>query len=171
MADRQVFGGARATAMMLALLLLTGVGAWFPTSVAQARGGNTKYSICHRTNAVKNPYRRINVAWAGLATNAHGGHTGPVFNLADPEGNKTTKWGDIFSHRKNITTGQLREINWPGGRAIFEGATFSSGGETRQACRLMTTTQYVRSEHEAGIPLLDIMKDLDDQQALSLIHI
>lgn len=25
----------------------------------------TKYEICHRTNALKNPYRRITVAWGG----------------------------------------------------------------------------------------------------------
>ncbi|HEV2087937.1 MAG TPA: Ig domain-containing protein, partial [Cryptosporangiaceae bacterium] len=80
--------------------------------------------------------------------------------------NKGTKWGDIFSHRKNNTTnGQLRQVNWPAGQTLFEGATFTYNGQSRQACRTLTTTEYIRSEHEAGVPLRTVMADLDEQQA------
>ena len=78
-----------------------------------ARGKAVKYEVCHRTNAIKNPYRRINVAWSSVDGNGTGHdnsvHDGPVFNVSDPIGSHGTTprdyvigggndhWGDIFN--------------------------------------------------------------------------
>lgn len=145
----------------------------------------TKYEICHRTNALKNPYRRITVAWG--ATNAHQGHTGIVFSTSDPAGvhgtsvsrklsgdagytavspNGNARWGDIFEAVKGPGAGNTRNYNWTAaGQTIFNGATFTYLGVTKQACRTMSATEFLRSEVDAGVPLRDAMQDLDSQSS------
>lgn len=98
----------RASAVLvLAVVTLLGVGLPIGTSPASAAPA-TKYTICHRTNAIKNPYRRISVAWGG--TGGHEGHEpNVVFDLVDPVavhgtsvnrdlqlGGGNDRWGDIF---------------------------------------------------------------------------
>lgn len=99
------------------------------TPVAEAAPRNkVKYEVCHRTNAIKNPYRRISVAWSAVDDNGNGHdnpvHDGPVFNVSAPQathgttprdsgldlrpngpderGGGNDRWGDIFyAQRQN----------------------------------------------------------------------
>jgi len=138
----------------------------------------TLYRICHRTNAIKNPYRSIRVAWPALGPSdgaRHRGHDGIVFSVSDPEGTHgatprdevpgggNERWGDIFSH----TNGTTRAHNWTTeGQEIFNGETFQlSDGVTRTACKSMTIQEYIESEVDAGTSLEGVMADLDDQES------
>jgi len=153
-----------------------------------ARG--TKYGVCHRTNAIKNPYRYITVSFS--AVNADGGghdnssHDGPVFNYSDPvsshgtvprdsglgidAGGSNNRWGDIFNAVKN--QGQQNSNNWTtAGQAIFNGTAinFLTG---KPACKSMTTAEFIRGEMEAqrddpglGITMASVMQSLDDMNA------
>jgi hypothetical protein len=138
------------------------------TKVAEA-APRTKFTICHRTNAITNPYRRITVAWSSVNDDGTGhdnpSHDGPVFNIANPSvshgtlprdsglgaetGGGNDRWGDIFNVSR--TTGpqndRVNSKNWTTeGQAIFNGATFTHNGVTKQACRLMTAQEHLASE-------------------------
>ena len=138
------------------------------TKVAEA-APRTKFTICHRTNAITNPYRRITVAWSSVNDDGNGhdnpSHDGPVFNIANPSvshgtlprdsglgaetGGGNDRWGDIFNVSR--TTGppndRVNSKNWTTeGQAIFNGATFTHNGVTKQACRLMTAQEHLASE-------------------------
>lgn len=80
------------------------------TGVSAKQGGNpkndtneAKVTICHRTDAVNNPYVRISVsvnAANGEQHDDHSSHTGPVassFDVATALKKSHTKWGDIIS--------------------------------------------------------------------------
>jgi len=168
-----------ARAAIACVLIALAVAAWTVAGeqpVAAARA--TKYEVCHRTNAIKNPYRRISVAWSALGRggNGHGGHDPDwPFDVSDPvgthgatprdrvRGGGDDRWGDVFRHERN---GSVREQNWPAGQAIFDGtATFQLAGETRVPCRRMTAMEYIESELQAGTPLAEVMADLDGQGA------
>lgn len=156
-----------------------------PAAAAPARA--SKYEVCHRTNAIKNPYRRISVAWSSVDANNNGHdnpvHDGPVFNVANPTathgstprdsglsteaGGGNDRWGDIFNAVK--TTGnQTNSNNWTtAGQAIFNGATFVIGGVTKVACKTMSAIDYIKSEREENPtkPMGDIVAELDDMEA------
>lgn len=150
----------------------------------------TKYGVCHRTNAIKNPYRYITVAWS--AVNADGGghdntsHDGPVFNYSNPvsshgtvprdsglgteSGGSNNRWGDIFNAVKN--QGQQNSNNWTtAGQAIFNGTAINAL-TGKPACKRMTTADFIRAEMEAqrddpglGITMASVMASLDDMNA------
>jgi hypothetical protein len=157
------------------------------TKVAEA-APRTKFTICHRTNAITNPYRRITVAWSSVNDDGNGhdnpSHDGPVFNIANPSvshgtlprdsglgaetGGGNDRWGDIFNVSR--TTGpqndRANSKNWTTeGQAIFNGATFTHNGVTKQACRLMTAQEHLASEipallaNEAAKPQADRRTD------------
>ena len=153
-----------------------------------ARTRATKYAVCHRTNAIKNPYRLINVAWSSVNPDGAGHdnpvHDGPVFDVANPAathgttprdsglgseaGGGNDRWGDIFYAYRSSGNGQNNQNNWTtAGQAIFNGATFTYNGVTRAACRSMSTMDYLRSERDANPskPMAEMMADLDDQEA------
>ena len=159
------------------------------TSVSAARASAVKYGVCHRTNAIKNPYRFITVAWSSVDGNNNGhdavAHDGPVFNIANPAashgttprdsglgaeaGGSNNRWGDIFeASRGNGNGANYNAVNWTtAGQAIFNGATFTYNGVTKPACRKMTVTEYISSEKEENPnkPMSEIMGELDDQGA------
>lgn len=157
-----------------------------------ARAKAIKYGVCHRTNAIKNPYRFITVAWSSVDPNGNGhdnpSHDGPVFNIADPAashgttprdsglgseaGGSNNRWGDIFvASRGNGNGNNFNSNNWTtgptGGQAIFNGATFTYNGVTKAACRQMSVTEYIASEREENPnkPMSDLMAELDDMGA------
>lgn len=69
-----------------------------------------KITICHRSNAVDNPYQKISVdlsAVDGEGKNDHSLHTGPVATseaVAQALKDSKTKWGDIIPNILNWTT-------------------------------------------------------------------
>ena len=158
-----------------------------PASAA-ARTKATKYEVCHRTNAIKNPYRRISVAWSSVDANGNGHdnpvHDGPVFNVADPVGTHGTtprdsglltfagggndRWGDIFNASRGSGNGNNNSNNWTtAGQAIFNGATFTIGSVTKAACKTMSAIDYIKSEREENPnkSMSTIMGELDDMEA------
>jgi hypothetical protein len=100
------------------------------TEVSAAKTARaSKFGVCHRTNAIKNPYRFITVAFSsvnGGRGHDNPAHDGPVFNYADPTashgtvprdsglgteaGGSNNRWGDIFFAEKNA--GQWNANNW-----------------------------------------------------------
>jgi hypothetical protein len=158
-------------------------------SAEAARTKATKYGVCHRTNAIKNPYRFITVAWSSVDPNGNGhdnpAHDGPVFNIANPAashgttprdsglgaeaGGSNNRWGDIFiASRLSGNGNNFNSNNWTtAGQAIFNGATFTYNGVTKPACRRMSVTEYIASEREENpnIPMSDIMTELDEMEA------
>jgi hypothetical protein len=158
-----------------------------PASAARAKA--VKYGVCHRTNAIKNPYRFITVAWSSVDPNGNGhdnpSHDGPVFNIANPAashgttprdsglgaeaGGSNNRWGDIFvASRLSGNGNNYNANNWTtAGQAIFNGATFTYNGVTKAACRQMGATEYIASEREENPnkPMSDIMTELDEMEA------
>lgn len=150
----------------------------FSTPADAAARPKVKYTVCHRTNAIKNPYRLITVAWSSVDDNNNGHdnpvHDGPVFDVNNPlathgstprdtglgseAGGGNDRWGDIFFAEKNA--GQWNANNWfvddtnktsganTAGQAIFNGATFTIGNVTKKACRSMSAKDYIESERE-----------------------
>ena len=97
-----------------------------------------KVTICHRTNAVKNPYRMITVAQSavdGVAGNSgqkpdhYGEHQGPIATseaVAQALKDSKTKWGDIIPPVDGFHSG----YNWTAeGQAIL-----------RNGCKYVETT-------------------------------
>jgi uncharacterized repeat protein (TIGR01451 family) len=105
--DRRRPGASRmrlGTAAVLAAVLILGgqLAALADAASATASPSTAKITICHRTNAAKNPYVQITVAREaadGLTGNGHGAdhfaeHQGPIFDPAI-HGNGDD-WGDII---------------------------------------------------------------------------
>ena len=184
-ADRraQIAVGAFLVATLTAVAAPT-----FEKPAEAARTRASKFEVCHRTNAIKNPYRLISVAWSSVNPDGNGHdnpvHDGPVFNVANPVGSHGTtprdsglgneagggndRWGDIFNAVKGPGNGNSNANNWTtAGQAIFNGATFTINGVTKAACRRMSAVDYIKSEREENPnrPMSDIMDELDEMQA------
>ena len=174
-----------------AALLAVAVGVSSPIFEAPAhaaRAKATKFEVCHRTNAIKNPYRLISVAWSSVNPDNNGHdnpvHDGPVFNIANPTASHGTtprdsglgseagggndRWGDIFNAVKGPGNGNSNSNNWTAaGQAIFNGATFTLNGVTKAACRRMSAVDYIKAEREENPnkPMSDILTELDQMEA------
>lgn len=185
---RRTRGAFASIAIVIGAVVVVGVPQTKTVEAASARG--TKYGVCHRTNAIKNPYRYITVAFSSVNADGRGhdnsSHDGPVFNVSDPTGSHGTvprdsglddeagggndSWGDIFNAVKN--QGQQNSNNWTtAGQAIFNGTAINSL-TGKPACKRMTTAEYIRGELEAqrdnpelGITMADVMADLDEMEA------
>ena len=187
-----LFGRRLLGSVLVASVSLSFCGVVAPIAISSAnaaRAKATKYGVCHRTNAIKNPYRFITVAWSSVDGNGNGHdnpvHDGPVFNIAGPAathgttprdsglggeaGGGNDRWGDIFvASRLNGNGNNYNSNNWTtDGQAVFNGATFTLGGVTKAACRKMTVNEYISSEREANPnkAMADIMAELDDMEA------
>jgi hypothetical protein len=97
------------------------IAGWMLLPVASATSAD-KVNICHATSSTSNPYtvNTIDVASVDAAgpkyLNGHGGHTGPVFDPANPP----ASWGDIIPPFTNPATGTtFPGMNWPAGEAIW----------------------------------------------------
>lgn len=185
--NRRILSGVVVTSFCLSLFGVIAPISVSPASAARVKA--TKYGVCHRTNAIKNPYRFITVAWSSVDPNGNGHdnpvHDGPVFNIANPaashgttprdsglgseSGGSNNRWGDIFvASRLSGNGNNYNSNNWTtAGQAIFNGATFTYNGVTKAACRQMSVTDYIASEREENPnkPMSDIMTELDDMEA------
>jgi len=160
------------------------------TKVVEAAPRNkVKYEVCHRTNAIKNPYRRISVAWSSVNDDNNGhdnpSHDGPVFNVADPQGTHgitprdsglgseagggNDRWGDIFNVSR--TTGPANDRsnskNWTtAGQAIFAGTAINPL-TNKPACKAMSVKEFIESEREENpnISMEELMDELDEMNA------
>ena len=194
--SRNIFRRAHFAVVATLLVAVTAVATPLlekPASAARAKA--TKFLVCHRTNAIKNPYRLISVAWSSVNPDGNGHdnpvHDGPVFNVSNPSashgstprdsgmdkrasggvderGGGNDRWGDIFYAYKGPGNGNSNSNNWTtAGQAIFNGATFTLNGVTKPACRAMSAVDYIKSEREENpnIPMSDIMSELDEMNA------
>lgn len=185
----KVFRTARLLSVAALVATLTAVvSPLLERPASAARTKPAKFMVCHRTNAIKNPYRLISVAWSSVDANNNGHdnpvHDGPVFNVANPAashgstprdsglggeaGGGNDRWGDIFYAYKGPGNGNSNSNNWTAaGQAIFNGATFTLNGVTKAACRSMSAVDYIKSEREENPnkPMSDIMSELDDMEA------
>ncbi|WP_296648696.1 SdrD B-like domain-containing protein [Rhodoluna sp.] len=114
----------------------------------------TKVTICHRTNATTNPYRRITVsknAADGQGNNDHTSHNESyndgttihkVFNKDITYPNNQKDWGDIippFTSGNSLTSG----YNWdePRAQSIFYGTDGYFG-----VCKSLNAKQYIEAQ-------------------------
>jgi LPXTG-site transpeptidase (sortase) family protein len=140
------------------------------------QGNNWKTTICHRTHAVTNPYRKITVSDASVyGTSGHsnpnhdrdytvGGVTYHVFTSTITYPSNSKFWGDIippqnparYSTNNNTPSNELNGVNWiTEGIAIYDGAV--------AGCRTMTDREFIAAEVEGGATSQEIAQDLNDQ--------
>ena len=142
-------------ARVLLISLFLSLFQFLPVAPADA-AANNKVTICHRTKATKNPYRKITVSISAVnntnSTHRKHGDDNDVWTSADSNGGS---WGDIIPTRKNWSTGAA------GGQAIFNGQVFvpSTG---KPACRGMNLKEYFDSERAAGVDTATIVADLNE---------
>lgn len=137
-------------------------------------GNNWKTTICHRTHAVTNPYRRITVSDSSVyGTSGHsnpnhdrdytvGGVTYHVYTSTITYPSNSKFWGDIIPpqnplrYSNNPNSVETSGMNWiTEGIAIYDGVV---GG-----CRTMTDREFIASELEGGETFQNIAQDLNDQ--------
>lgn len=128
---------------------------------SEARSGKT--TICHRTNSITNPYRRITVSNSSL-NSGHKRHDEGVWTTSSVQGGP--KWGDIIP---DATAGgdNTTEVNFRGnaaGQAIWRGTTINPRNGS-PVCKVMTLKQFYDSEIAAGQSASQIVAELSDAQA------
>lgn len=123
---------------------------------------STKVTICHRTHATTNPYRKITVAISSVQDKGHRVHdeiygVDHVFNSAVSYPANKKWWGDIIPPD---SSGQNRwqEMNWTAlGQDIYSGAV--------AGCAAISTQSYYNKMREAGMSMKDIRADMKEQAA------
>ncbi len=129
---------------------------------AVAEQETDKVTICHRTNATTNPYRRITVSVSSVMNKS--GHMGHdeiynghhVFDSTVTYPNNKKDWGDIIPADP---TGKNRwqPLNWTAlGQLIYNG--------TIAGCSEMTTQQIYNALREDEKPRKDVIKELEEQK-------
>lgn len=125
-----------------------------------------KVTICHRTHSTTNPYRRITVSVSsvnGSSANDHTHHTGSPFDPTFSYPPNAKNWGDIIPD--NASGGAGAGLNWTAvGQAIYDGTSYNSI-DYAGTCGAMSAQQFYDTEVAAGVPVEDILLDLDDQAA------
>lgn len=141
-------------------------------ALANEDDDSKKVTICHRTNATTNPYRKITVNYTavdGAGNNDHSSHD-EIYNgkhvydsgTAYPSNQKD--WGDIIPpDTYNITRSlapRWQPLNWTenngAGQTLWNAGC---GGD-------QTVQQYYNSLREAGLTKKQIKEDLEAQGAL-----
>ena len=138
------------------------------------QGNNWKTTICHRTHAVTNPYRKITVSDSSVY--ATSGHSNPnhdrdytvnnvtyhVFTPSITYPSNQKFWGDIIPPQNvnrrsgNPSAIETSGMNWTAaGIAIYDGDV--------PGCRTMTDREFIASEIEGGATSQEIAADLNDQ--------
>ena len=162
---------ARNTSIYLRLLAATAVvaGLTFASFARDeaAEAASSKVTICHRTHATTNPYRRITVANSAVQNARHGGHTIPVgstnpavYDSSFSYAANNKNWGDVIPGATNggsaYNGSASIALNWTTqGQAIFFGGS----------CGAMTASQFYQAELAAGQTPADIIADLNEQEA------
>jgi uncharacterized repeat protein (TIGR02543 family) len=147
--------------LILLTTLITPVVAPALLESSEARSGKT--TICHRTNSIQNPYRRITVSNSSL-NSGHKKHTGGLWTTSSTQGG--TKWGDIIP---DATAGgdNTTDLNFTGdaaGQAIWRGQTINPRNGS-PVCKTMTMKSYYDSEKTAGQTDAEIVAELKDAEA------
>ena len=110
---------ATGVASLVAGLVLAASGA-----VIQPAGAapSADVTICHTTSATSNPYRELSVDESAVyGDHGHGGHTGGVFDFANPSSN--SGWGDIIP-----PLGEHPGLNWTAaGKAVHAAGCAAPG--------------------------------------------
>ena len=138
------------------------------------QGNNWKTTICHRTHAVTNPYRKITVSDSSVYGTS--GHSNPnhdrdytvnnvtyhVFTPSISYPSNQKFWGDIIPPQNvnrrsgNPSAIETSGMNWTAaGIAIYDGDV--------PGCRTMTDREFIASEIEGGATSQEIAADLNDQ--------
>ena len=128
---------------------------------SQARSGKT--TICHRTNSIQNPYRRITVSKSSL-NSGHKGHTGSIWTISSTQGG--TKWGDVIPDA-SAGGSNSTELNFTGntaGQNIWRGLSINSRTGS-PVCKTMTMKAFYDSEKAAGQSDANIVAELKDAEA------
>ncbi|MGN8245467.1 SdrD B-like domain-containing protein [Cellulomonas soli] len=152
---------ARRATLIAALGLLTlGLVATGLPAVAAGNSSSDPVTLCHRTRAVTNPYRRITVAQSAVTGNngvgsgnssGHDGHSGGLFvTTTGYYGTHAKDWGDVIP-----PFGNYRGLNSTG--TLPDQCT----GPTAD----MTAAQFYNLQREAGVPRDEIIGDLQAQGA------
>lgn len=168
--------GTAATATLVMALIMSGGVAQIAVSAPADK--NDKVTICHRTNAVTNPYRMITVSSNAAFTPARhpghnesyafGGTTYKVFTPGVDYPPSQKDWGDIIPP---VRGGDGLNWNEPNAQAIYLGAGSFAG-----LCARMSPKQFFEVQVNAlpdGLSptdLLqakkDILADLDEQESI-----
>lgn len=167
----------------------------FSTPASAVPRTNEKVTICHRTHATTNPYRKITVSMSsiignGNSGNGHGGvnhnpyniNAGTVFNPGFNYPNNAKEWQDIippFTYQpSNGNPGTFAGLNWTAeGRAIYYGLVLN-GVDYSGLCSQMGAREFANLELESKILVTpnpnngqlntmhnDIRGDLREQEA------
>lgn len=133
----------------------------------EAEAATRKITICHRTRAVTNPYRRITVSPNSITkSRGHGDHLGGVFNATPNYYDSNAKnWGDIIPGGDSDGTpyngANNIDLNWDAaGKAIF-----LPTGANASKCNRMTAKQFYDYQLAAGVPQADIITELNEMEA------
>jgi hypothetical protein len=138
-----------------------------------AEAAAQKVTICHRTRALTNPYRRITVNFTaanGGGQSDHQGHTGAAFDPAVHNASNKT-WGDVIPDSSVHGLNQVSAVNWDArGQAIFNGTGSGAG-----LCGKMTAARFLEIATDANdgwltqaqaLAELDEMADNEDKVLL-----
>jgi hypothetical protein len=137
---------------------------WAPSG---AQAASSKITICHRTHSISNPYRKITVSQNSVQPNRHGGHGLPngslnpaVFDPTFSYAANNKYWGDIIpggDAEGLLYNGSTQiALNWTiAGKADFFGGY----------CGAMTPTEFYNVEIAAGETQINILADLNEQDA------
>lgn len=141
-------------------------------ALANEDDDNKKVTICHRTNATTNPYRKITVNYTavdGAGNNDHSSHDEiyngkHVYDSGTSYPSNQKDWGDIIppdTYSINLSqTPRWQPLNWTennGAGQILWNA--GCGGD-------QTVQQYYNSLREAGLTKKQIKDDLEAQGSL-----
>ncbi len=154
--QRAAKGSSRGRSRLRPVVLALAVIAPWMIGVDRA-DASSRVTICHRTHSVTNPYRRITVSVSavnGSGNSDHTHHAGPVFDPDFDYPPNAKIWGDIIPNQANGGAGA--GLNWDSdGQAIYNGPL----------CGAMSAQEFFETEVEAGVPIEDILLDLDEQEA------
>jgi hypothetical protein len=165
--ETQIRSRARASSIAIAALLaVMATTIALPMSERQAEAASAKVTICHRTHATTNPYRRITVSQSAITrSKGHGDHVvtngnPPVYDSTFTYASNNKIWGDVipggdaagtpYNGTTSIAT------NWTtAGKALFSSS--ASGA--------LSAKQFYDVEIAAGVPEADVLADLNSQGA------
>lgn len=115
---------------------------------------SAKVTICHRTRATTNPYRRITVSRNAAKNTGGSGHAGHTGNSWDSSKSNGDVWGDIIpdvdttgaaltpNPRLNYRTGGAASVSEERGYAIWNGATYSAVNYAGK-CGAMSAKEFI----------------------------
>lgn len=137
-------------------------------------GRASKVTICHRTRATTNPYRRITVSRNSAKNTGGSGHAGHTGDSWDSSKRNGDVWGDIIP---DVDTAGSRlspnpELNFDPsgtvserrGNAIYTGGSYSTVSYAGK-CGAMSAKEFIRIHVESGGSLSGAMTELDAMSA------